>query len=214
MSRTIADFPTEDANLYFRGTYCMDMERNEPLLVREIGNDTVYAQTSAGDPIEVPSSTVCQWWPESRGANIMLGRKVAGVLLSRRARRQSRRSICQNTASVLRIGERPTSVGYRRAMDLSTAKALYDGTHYVELGIAPLVKFIEEQTAEGVTVLSVCVGRRLFYKPLWNNMVGQLYYSHLGMLGVVDLSTGHYKPVSTQSRVARRAAHSVERFLC
>ena len=213
MSKTIADFPVEDANLYFRGTYCMDLTDNEPVHIRDIGRDVVYVTRHNGNEEEVDANTICQWWPETRGTNIVLGRSVAGVLLTRLARRQSRRSICSMTANIVRIGNE-RGPGYRRQLDLGTARMLHKREMYVDLSREALLEYIAKWDKEGKRIESVCLGRRLFYKPLWNHMVGRLYYSHLGVVGVMDLNTGSYKPISTQSRISKRAAHSLEKFLC
>jgi hypothetical protein len=208
VSRSIAEFVAADANLYFRGTYCLDTSNDRIVMIRECAGDQIHVQAGTDNYFLTPEE-LAQWWPQSRGTNIMLANRNNGVLVVRTARRHVRRSICPQSSSLYWL--RGTKMVRKQQLDINTANALYKKTSYVNLSIGALKKFIEDLDQ---SPFSVCVGRRLFYKPLWNDLVGQLFYSHLGMLGVVDLTTGSYKAVATQSRLAKRAQYTLEKFLC
>ena len=208
MSRNIAEFSAADANLYFRGTFCLDTSNDRIVMIRECEDDVIHVQAE-DDAYHVAAEGLTQWWPQSRGTNIMCNNRNTGVLVVRTARRHTRRSICPQTSQLYWV--RGTQMERKQPLDIHTANALYKRTNYVNLSVGALKKFIENSDR---APYSVCVGRRLFYKPLWNDMVGQLFYSHLGMVGVVDLTTGDYKAVASQSRLAKRAQYTLERFLC
>ena len=206
MSRTLADFPVEDADLYFRGTFCLYLPTNEPVKISTIlSADEAVVVASDGNQLRATLSDLTQWWPESRGINVIgRGGRRDSFYCSRKARRQSRRSMCSNTVDVL-----PTSGG-TEPFTVGMAVELHTQANYVPLKLAALREYMETYDDQ---VLSVCLGRRLFYTPMWSPTVGKLSYSHLGMVGLLDITTGEYQPVSMRSYGCQRAAHSIERLL-
>ncbi len=96
------------------------------------------------------------------------------------------------------------------------AQSLYAKDEYIDLSITALKEWLDKHKDQ-YQIRSCVVGRRLFYRPLYRfprrQTLGQLYYSHLGMVGLVDLDSGKYTPVAKTGRLARRAQHSIERFL-